>query len=340
MLAELPAGQHGRRRLHPLADRRGAGGVVPRNPAGRQGRAASSSIPATPMSSPGAPAARSSRRPRRAAAKCSAAHRGRCSSPRPASSASRCRAERILAALPDGRQAARRRRTGKTAARAIMTTDTFPRARPRRATIDGVQVHAQRLRQGFGHDRARHGDDAVLTSSPTRRCPPSVLQPMLSAAARPSFNCDHRRQRHLDQRHAAALRHRQQAQHARRSPASRSGASARFRRALDQVMIDLAQQVAADGEGAQKLITIDGDGRRERAGGARGSALSIANSPLVKTAIAGRGRQLGPHRHGGRQGRREGRPRQACRSRSAACRIADGRRRRRRTTTRPRSAST
>ncbi|MGH6914737.1 MAG: bifunctional ornithine acetyltransferase/N-acetylglutamate synthase, partial [Geminicoccales bacterium] len=56
--------------------------------------------------------------------------------------------------------------------------------------------------------------------------------------------------------------------------------------ALGRVMADLARQVVRDGEGAGKLIEVRVAGALDRAG-ARKIALSVANSPLVKTAIAG-----------------------------------------------------
>ena len=59
-----------------------------------------------------------------------------------------------------------------------------------------------------------------------------------------------------------------------------------FVAALDRVMQDLACQIVRDGEGASKFITIDVTGATDDAA-ARKIALSIANSPLVKTAIAG-----------------------------------------------------
>ncbi|HYM30925.1 MAG TPA: bifunctional ornithine acetyltransferase/N-acetylglutamate synthase, partial [Candidatus Cybelea sp.] len=59
-----------------------------------------------------------------------------------------------------------------------------------------------------------------------------------------------------------------------------------FRAALGRVTADLAEQVARDGEGASKLITIRVTGAANAAS-ARVIALAIANSPLVKTAIAG-----------------------------------------------------
>jgi glutamate N-acetyltransferase/amino-acid N-acetyltransferase len=59
-----------------------------------------------------------------------------------------------------------------------------------------------------------------------------------------------------------------------------------FAEALDAVLLDLALQVVRDGEGAQKFIRIDVTGAVDD-GSARRVALAVANSPLVKTAVAG-----------------------------------------------------
>jgi glutamate N-acetyltransferase / amino-acid N-acetyltransferase len=59
-----------------------------------------------------------------------------------------------------------------------------------------------------------------------------------------------------------------------------------FRKAFTQVLADLAEQVARDGEGARKLVEIEVEGAVSKTS-ARRIAMSIANSPLVKTAIAG-----------------------------------------------------
>jgi glutamate N-acetyltransferase/amino-acid N-acetyltransferase len=59
-----------------------------------------------------------------------------------------------------------------------------------------------------------------------------------------------------------------------------------FRKACYAVLANLAEQVARDGEGARKLVEIIVEGAVSKAS-ARRIALSIANSPLVKTAIAG-----------------------------------------------------
>ncbi len=92
------------------------------------------------------------------------------------------------------------------AARAVMTTDTFPKLATRTAKIDGCRGRDQRLLQGRRHDPAGHGDDAVLrlyrradrrrgAAEPRRRQRRSHLQ------------LRHHRRRHVDERHAAGLRH-------------------------------------------------------------------------------------------------------------------------------------
>ena len=60
-----------------------------------------------------------------------------------------------------------------------------------------------------------------------------------------------------------------------------------FDRSLHSVLLNLAKRVAADGEGASKFITINVNGMKTQAD-AKKIAFSIANSPLVKTAIAGK----------------------------------------------------
>jgi glutamate N-acetyltransferase/amino-acid N-acetyltransferase len=60
----------------------------------------------------------------------------------------------------------------------------------------------------------------------------------------------------------------------------------KFEEALSQVLEDLAKQIVRDGEGARKLVTIDISGATSEDAAGR-VARAIANSPLVKTAIAG-----------------------------------------------------
>jgi glutamate N-acetyltransferase/amino-acid N-acetyltransferase len=113
--------------------------------------------------------------------------------------------------------------------------------------------------------------------------PTAVLQPLLAQASDRSFNCltvdgD------TSTSDTVLLCATQQAAHPPvADPADRRLEG--FRRALDTVMIDLAQQIARDGEGAQKFVTIEVTGA-ETAQAARRIGLTIANSPLVKTALS------------------------------------------------------
>ena len=76
-----------------------------------------------------------------------------------------------------------------------------------------------------------------------------------------------------------------QAKHPR-VPAEGGSMLADFARALNAVLLDLALQVVRDGEGAQKLVRVDVSGATT-ARSAKRVGLAVANSPLVKTAIAG-----------------------------------------------------
>jgi glutamate N-acetyltransferase/amino-acid N-acetyltransferase len=168
------------------------------------------------------------------------------------------------------------------AARAIMTTDTFPKAASATAEIDGVAVRINGFAKGSGMiapDMA-----TMLAYVFTDAALPSVvLQPLLTAANDRSFNSitvdgD------TSTSDTVLLCATQKASHPRVTSADDPRLD-RFRNALNRVMIDLAQQVVRDGEGAQKFVTINVAGaENDRA--ARRIGLSIGNSPLVKTALA------------------------------------------------------
>ena len=189
--------------------------------------------------------------------------------------------ERITAALP---QIAKTlvADAWESAARAIMTTDTFPKGATATATIAGTQVRINGFCKGsgmIGPDMATMLGYVFTDAS----LPAAVLQPLLSAATVRSFNSitvdgD------TSTSDTVLLCATQQVRHARIADAGdrRLG---EFRRALDRVMIDLAQQIARDGEGAEKFVTIAVKGAAS-ARAARRIGLSIGNSPLVKTAIA------------------------------------------------------
>jgi glutamate N-acetyltransferase/amino-acid N-acetyltransferase len=111
----------------------------------------------------------------------------------------------------------------------------------------------------------------------------AVMQPLLADAAERSFN-SMTVDGDTSTSDTVLLCATQQARHAGISDAN-DPRLADFCRALDAVMIDLAQQIARDGEGAEKFVTIDVTGA-ESDNAARRIGLTIGNSPLVKTAIA------------------------------------------------------
>jgi glutamate N-acetyltransferase/amino-acid N-acetyltransferase len=113
--------------------------------------------------------------------------------------------------------------------------------------------------------------------------PAKVLQPLLAAATGRSFNSitvdgD------TSTSDTALLCATGQAKHKRVALAGDPRLKS-FRRALDALMIDLAQQIVRDGEGAEKFVTIEVTGAAS-AGAARRIGLAVGNSPLVKTALA------------------------------------------------------
>jgi glutamate N-acetyltransferase/amino-acid N-acetyltransferase len=169
------------------------------------------------------------------------------------------------------------------AARAIATTDTFPKGSTGTATIDNVPVRIAGIVKGAGMiapDMATMlafvFTDAAIEAA--------ALQEIVTSSADHSFNCitvdsDTSTNDTLLVFATGAAGHSLVA-----DPADRRIGS--FRAALDHVMLDLAQQVVRDGEGISKFVTIavSGAGDDEAA---RAIGLTIANSPLVKTAIAG-----------------------------------------------------
>jgi glutamate N-acetyltransferase/amino-acid N-acetyltransferase len=169
------------------------------------------------------------------------------------------------------------------AARAIMTTDTFPKGATSYLDLDGSQITITGIAKGAGMIAP---DMATMLSFLATDAPVSapVLQTLLSEAVQTSFNCvtvdgDTSTSDTL-LAFATGAAGGKVISDAKDPRAYALGA------AFKQVLADLAQQVARDGEGATKFITVDVEGA-ESDESARRIGLSIANSPLVKTAIAG-----------------------------------------------------
>ncbi|MGL4974121.1 MAG: bifunctional glutamate N-acetyltransferase/amino-acid acetyltransferase ArgJ [Bosea sp. (in: a-proteobacteria)] len=172
------------------------------------------------------------------------------------------------------------------AARAIMTTDTFPKALSRKVKIDGHEVVLTGIAKGAGMIAP---DMATMLSFVFTDAPIAApaLQAMLSRGVKGSFNAitvD------SDTSTSDTLMLFATGQAAKRGvPAVSDAKDARlsaFRRALNALLLDLAHLVCKDGEGARKFVEVRVEGAAS-ARSARRVALSIANSPLVKTAIAG-----------------------------------------------------
>jgi glutamate N-acetyltransferase / amino-acid N-acetyltransferase len=172
------------------------------------------------------------------------------------------------------------------AATAIMTTDTFPKVATRSATVDGVPVTINGFAKGAGMIAP---DMATMLAFAFTDAPlaASALQPLLARGAERSFNCVT-----VDGDTSTSdtlLLFATGAAGASGAPRIADASDPRlgpFAEALDDILIDLAQQVARDGEGARKFVTVRVDGATDDTSAHR-IALSIANSPLVKTAIAG-----------------------------------------------------
>jgi glutamate N-acetyltransferase/amino-acid N-acetyltransferase len=172
----------------------------------------------------------------------------------------------------------------RAAAEAIMTTDTYPKLATAQAMIDGKRVTINGIAKGSGMIAP---DMATMLSFvfTDAGLPSSVLQELLSAAVKPSFNAITVDSDTSTSDTLLLFATGKGAHHAAVSKASDKRLN-EFRQRLNAVLLNLALQVVRDGEGAQKLIRIDVTGA-ESDDAAKRIALSVANSPLVKTAIAG-----------------------------------------------------
>ena len=190
--------------------------------------------------------------------------------------------QKIVAALP-ALQAAVQPDGWEAAARGIMTTDTFPKATTRTALIGGVQVRITGIAKGSGMVAPDMATMLCFIATDAR-IPPILLQDMLSRGVKRSFNCTT-----VDSDTSTSdtvLLFATGATEHPRVPKSDPKMLRGFRDALDSLLLELALQVVRDGEGAQKLVTIQVTGAVSDKSAKR-VAMAIANSPLVKTAIAG-----------------------------------------------------
>jgi len=172
------------------------------------------------------------------------------------------------------------------AAKAIMTTDTFPKVATATVKLGKTSVTINGMAKGAGMIAP---DMATMLSFIFTDAPISAaaLQSLLKAGVEDTFNAvtidgdTSTSDTLLAFATGAAAAH--GAPRITRATDPRLKA---FTKALQGVLADLSEQVARDGEGARKLVEVIVEGATSKKS-ARRIAMSIANSPLVKTAIAG-----------------------------------------------------
>jgi len=172
------------------------------------------------------------------------------------------------------------------AARAIMTTDTYPKLATCKAEIDGVEITISGIAKGAGMiapDMATMlafiFTDAAIEPAALHEVTAPLVEDSLNAI---TIDGDTSTSDTLLIFATGAAARRGAPRIARGDDPRLVG----FRAGLAAVLRDLALQIVKDGEGATKFVTVKVMGAKTKQA-ARAIAKSIANSPLVKTAIAG-----------------------------------------------------
>jgi glutamate N-acetyltransferase / amino-acid N-acetyltransferase len=183
-------------------------------------------------------------------------------------------AERIIAALP---RALLDKGDWLSAAEAIMTTDTVPKAFSKRIRLSGGAAHVTGIAKGAGMIRPDMATMLafVATDAEVSRRP---LQALLERAAERSFNC-------IAVDGDTSTNDSFMLLATGRGPAVASKRDAlKLEAAVTDVARHLAQAIVRDGEGATKFVTVRVERGRSR-DECRKVAYAIAHSPLVKTAF-------------------------------------------------------
>ena len=170
------------------------------------------------------------------------------------------------------------------AAKAIMTTDTFPKVATAKARIGKTTVTINGVAKGAGMIAPDMATMLSFVFTDAAIAAP-VLQALLKDGVADTFNAVT-----IDGDTSTSdtlmMFATGQAKDCPRIARSNDPRLKDFKKALLKVLANLSEQVARDGEGARKLVEIVVEGAASKAS-ARRIAMSIANSPLVKTAIAG-----------------------------------------------------
>lgn len=168
-------------------------------------------------------------------------------------------------------------------ARAFSTTDTFAKASGQTIDLDGHAVSISGIAKGSGMIAPNMATMLVFIFTDAK-IDAALLQAMVAQHVPTTFNSIT-----VDSDTSTSdtlLVFATGASSAPNIVSDQDPRAAQFSKALHEVFHDLALQVVRDGEGAQKLIQIEVVGAQSDAS-ARTIAMAVANSPLVKTAIAG-----------------------------------------------------
>jgi glutamate N-acetyltransferase/amino-acid N-acetyltransferase len=172
------------------------------------------------------------------------------------------------------------------AARAIMTTDTYPKLATRKTLIGDTEVTINGFCKGAG---------MIAPDMATMLCfiftdaalPADVLQDLVGQHVKTTFNCMTVDGDTSTSDTCLVFATGRAAERGQKTVAkAKSKKLEAFSKALHDLMRDLAIQVAKDGEGLSKFVTFEVEGAKTW-GAARAIALACANSPILKTAIAG-----------------------------------------------------
>lgn len=169
------------------------------------------------------------------------------------------------------------------AARAIMTTDTFPKGATRRCRIGDVTVTLNGIAKGSGMIAPDMATMLAFVATDAT-IPSAILQELLCEGTSLSFNAI-TVDSDTSTSDTVLLVASNQASHQAPQDAQ-DPLLADFKTAIFDLLKDLAQQIVRDGEGASKFVSITVKGATDNKA-AKTIALAVANSPLVKTAIAG-----------------------------------------------------
>jgi len=172
------------------------------------------------------------------------------------------------------------------AAKAIMTTDTFPKVATARAKLGRATVTINGIAKGAGMIAPDMATMLAFVATDAPIAAPA-LRALLKNGVTDTFNAVTIDGDTSTSDTLLAFATGAAAQHGAPKIARANDPRLKgFRKAFDAVLANLAEQVARDGEGARKLVEVIVEGAVSKHS-ARRIAMAIANSPLVKTAIAG-----------------------------------------------------